>query len=87
MKGDQFTAMDCTSKMCFTENDIRIFPGGRVIIAGFSNSGKSFLCKKLIEKYQHEFRHIVICGVERHEIQNQFPEDFVTVKREIIDPV
>ena len=58
-----------------------------MIIAGCSNSGKSYLSKKLIEKYHREFRHIVICGVEKHEIQSLYPEGFVTVTREIIDPV
>lgn len=87
MEGNQFTIMEHASKMCFTERDIKIFPGGRLIIGGVSDSGKSFLSHQLILKYHHEFKHIVICGVEKHEIQKQFPEEFVTVSREIIDPI
>lgn len=56
------------------------------MICGFSNSGKSFLCGQLVQRYHREFTHIVICGVDKHEIQKQFPESFVTVNREIIDP-
>ena len=57
-----------------------------MIIAGYSNSGKSHICKKLIEKYLHEFAHIVICGVEKHELQQRYP-DIISVSREIIDPL
>ena len=59
----------------------------RVIIAGYSNSGKSYICTKLIEKYHQEFSHVVICGVEKHVLQHRFPEDYITVSREIIDPL
>ena len=58
----------------------------RVIIAGYSNSGKSYICTKIIEKYHQEFTHIVICGVENHELQQRYP-DIISVSREIIDPL
>lgn len=77
-------------KTCFPEKDLKVFSvhsPSRVIIAGYSNSGKSYICTKLIEKYHQEFSHIIICGVGNHELQQRFPEDYITVSREIIDPL
>ena len=75
-------------KTCFLEKDLKVFSAhspSRVIIAGYSNSGKSYICTKLIEKYHQEFSHVVICGVEKHALQQRFPN--ITVSREIIDPL
>ena len=74
---------------CFSEEQLSVFgrnTPARMIIAGYSNSGKSYICTKLIEKYHQEFAHIVICGVEKHELQQRYPQ-IVTTSREIIDPL
>ena len=48
----------------------------RICIAGYSNSGKSELCSKIIEKYHKKFNTILYCGVRSHPLQ----------KNEIFDP-
>ena len=42
----------------------------RIIIAGFSNSGKSHLTSRLIENYHEYFDSILYCGVESHPLQS-----------------
>ena len=42
----------------------------RIIIAGYSNSGKSEMCSKIIEKYHHKFNTILYCCVNSHNLQN-----------------
>lgn len=42
----------------------------RIIIAGFSNSGKSQLTTKLIEKYHESFDVILYCGSTTHPLQS-----------------
>ena len=42
----------------------------RIIIAGYSNSGKSQLTTKLIEKYHESFDAILYCGTDSHPLQN-----------------
>ncbi len=59
-----------------------------IIIAGYTNSGKTHLCNKIIEKYQHGFNRIIICGVSSHALQQNSPfQDKVEVHEKIIDPV
>ena len=41
----------------------------RIIIAGFSNSGKSVLCQKIIELYETHFQYILYCGVSEHPLE------------------
>lgn len=52
----------------------------RVIIAGYSNSGKSYLCSKLVRKYQHKFSSIIICGGGYSELRSD-PQ----IKRKLIE--
>ena len=42
----------------------------RIIISGYSNSGKSEMCSNLIRKYHHKFNTILSCGVNSHNLQN-----------------
>ena len=41
----------------------------RIIIAGYSNSGKSVICSKIIEKYYTNFNTILYCGVGAHKLE------------------
>ena len=72
----------------FPENSIDIFKvPSRIIIAGYSNSGKSELCKKLIENNHTKFEHILYCGTDSHPLQNN--EDInhkFTVSPNILNP-
>ena len=59
----------------------------RVIIAGYSNSGKSEMCKNLIEIYHENFQHVLYCGVETHSLQsNEELNSKMTVSSEILNP-
>ena len=76
------------SRVSFPESSTDIFNNpSRIIIAGFSNSGKSELCRKLIEKYHETFHHILYCGVDSHTLQdNDDIKSKLTVSREILNP-
>lgn len=59
----------------------------RIIIAGYSNSGKSELCSKLIKLYQEKFDHILYCGVDKHPLQeDKIINPKLTVSSEILNP-
>ena len=72
----------------FPECVLNIFnQPARIIIAGYSNSGKSEICKKLIEIYHENFHHILYCGVETHSLQtNPNINSKLTVTTEILNP-
>ena len=72
----------------FPENVLDIFNvPARIIIAGYSNSGKSEMCKKIIELYHKKFEHILYCGVESHSLQdNQEINHKLTVSTDILNP-
>lgn len=60
-----------TMSKCFEAEALDLFrEPARVIVSGFSNSGKSELVRKLIIKYQHKFTNIIMCGVEEHPLQS-----------------
>ena len=72
----------------FPESCIDLFyKPARIIIAGFSNSGKSVLCQKIIEQNHEKFNHILYCGVDSHELQSH-PQigSKITVSSEILNP-
>ena len=72
----------------FSEDSIDLFHNpARIIIGGFSNSGKSVLCQKLIELYHKKFKHVLYCGVDSHELQTH-PEigSKITVSVDILNP-
>ena len=59
----------------------------RIIIAGYSNSGKSVLCKRLIEKYHSKFKQILYCGVDSHPLQdNEELNEKIIVSSELLNP-
>ena len=59
----------------------------RIIIAGYSNSGKSEICRKLIELYHDNFHHILYCGVESHVLQSHpVINSKLTVTTDILNP-
>ena len=55
----------------FLENQLNLFLNpARIIIAGYSNSGKTVLCTKLIQKNINQFENILYCGVENHPLEH-----------------
>ena len=70
----------------FSEELLNIFRyPARIIIAGYTNSGKTHLCNKIVGKYRHVFNKIVICGVSSHPLQqNPVLQDKVAVHEDII---
>ena len=72
----------------FPESVLNIFnQPSRIIIAGYSNSGKSEMCKKIIEIYHENFNHILYCGVESHSLQsNHEINPKLTVTTDILNP-
>ena len=73
----------------YTEEHIDIFRDpARIIVAGFSNSGKTVLVTKLVKKYSNKFSKIFICGVSHHPLQNDTTiVDKISVSKEIINPL
>ena len=72
----------------FPESVLNIFnQPARIIIAGYSNSGKSEMCKKLIQIYHENFNHILYCGIESHPLQsNEDINPKLTVTTDILNP-
>ena len=63
------------------------FNPARIIIAGFSNSGKTVLCTKLIEKYSDQFDTILYSGVDQHPLElNPLINPKFHVSTEIFNP-
>ena len=58
----------------------------RVIIAGNSNSGKTFICRELIYKYTSCFNLILVCGVSRFEIDKSRLTCNIKISEEILNP-
>ena len=59
----------------------------RIIIAGYSNSGKSEICSKLIQKYHTKFNTILYCGVTSHTLEkNGEINSKFKVSNEILNP-
>lgn len=73
----------------FNEEALNLFHyPARIIIAGYTNSGKTHLCTRIVEKYQRVFRKVVICGVTSHPLQkNVNLKDKLEIHEDIIDSV
>ena len=72
----------------YTEDSIDLFQQpARIIIAGYSNSGKSQMCSNLINKYHYKFNTILYFGVNSHKLQNN-PDikDKLHISSEIVNP-
>ena len=53
-----------------SESDIDLFhKSSRIIICGFSNSGKSYLASLIIEKYSNKFDKIICIGADMENIE------------------
>ena len=66
--------------------DIFYLPA-RIIIAGYSNSGKSELCTNLIKIYHHKFDRILYCGIDSHPLQQDDTiNSKLTVSNDILNP-
>lgn len=72
----------------YREDSLNLFRHpARIIIAGYTNSGKTHLCTRIVEKYHHVFSKIIICGVASHPLQNNASiKDKLEVHKDIIDP-
>ena len=77
-----------TSLPFYPDSSIDIFHNpARIIIAGYSNSGKSEMCSKLMEKYHFHFDTILYCGVSKHPLQNnEYINQKLHVSSEILNP-
>lgn len=59
----------------------------RIIIAGYSNSGKSELCNRLIQIYHHHFEYILYCGIDTHPLEkDKNIESKLIVSNNILNP-
>ena len=74
---------------CYDQSVINLFrEPSRLIIAGFTNSGKSHLSTRLISKYHNTFDRILICGVSHHPLQKHpLLSGKLRVHEQIIDPL
>ena len=72
----------------FNEDNLNIFTDpARIIIAGYSNSGKSEMCQSLILKYHSKFQYILYCSVSEHKLQNNSNVSHkLIVSSDIINP-
>ena len=72
----------------FSSENINLFYNpARIIIGGYSNSGKTILCQKLIEQNHEKFNHILYCGTDSHELQSHSDiGSKITVSPEILNP-
>ena len=59
----------------------------RILVAGYSNSGKTQLTQKIIEGYHENFHTILYCGVDKHPLERH-PEmrHKFRISREILNP-
>lgn len=74
---------------CYGETILDLFrEPARLIIAGFTNSGKSHLSTRLILKYHNSFDRILICGVSHHSLlEHPLISGKLRVHEQIIDPL
>ena len=74
---------------CYTEEQLDLFhQPARILVAGFSNSGKSELVAKIVEKYHEKFTHIIVCGVAHHPLQKlEVIKKKLVLHENIIDPL
>ena len=71
------------------EKDIDLFINpARLIVAGFSGSGKTSLVCRIVRKYHNKFDKIIVCGTNRHPLQEE--EDDIArkvfVHKDIVKP-
>ena len=70
----------------YREADLFVQPS-RIIIAGYSNSGKSMLCQNIVKRYHDRFHTILWCGVAEHALQTHAVIGRkLRVSKEILNP-
>ena len=58
------------------ESDLDIFKNhARILVAGWLNSGKSFLVSKLIRRYANKFDHIIVLGSNLENVNDLVKRD------------
>ena len=70
-----------------SSSDLNLFEKpARIIISGYSGSGKSFLCSQLIRKYEHLFDHIICVGSVLENLENveiEYKDEFDPFENEL----
>ena len=74
---------------CYKEEQVDLFHHpARMLVAGFSNSGKSELVARLVAKYHFKFSHIFVCGTTKHPLQKVSSiKNKLYLHLKIIDPL
>lgn len=68
------------------EADLFLLPS-RIIIAGYSNSGKTTLCQDIIVAHHAKFSSIIYCGVTEHPLQSHTEiARKLTISKGIVNP-
>jgi len=73
---------------CFKSDTLNLTAHpARVIIAGVTNSGKTYLTSKIVMHYQEQFDYIIICGSDSHPLEKETSlSGKLVVSKDIIDP-
>lgn len=68
-----------------TEDQLNIFSKpARILIGGYSSSGKTFFTLQLLEKYGSLFDNVIICGLEPSELKSKHSN--ISFKTGLYDP-
>lgn len=89
--------MELTSMLCSENNmkmelvsasDLDLFKSpARIILSGFSSSGKTHFASLLIAKYLNKFSRVIICGISQFENKFLSNENKITfIDGEVYDP-
>ena len=72
----------------YSQDDTDLFHNPAIIIiAGYSISGKSEMCSKIIQKYQHKFNTTLYCGTNSHNLKgNSVINQKLILSSEILNP-
>ena len=72
MPAQRWQYADMNGDLIFSSNELNIFKNSaRVIVSGFSYSGKSVFIANLIRKYAADFDRILLFGVKEHSLLNE----------------
>ena len=56
---------------CVDETEISLFePSDRIVVAGSSNSGKSYIVSKIIRKYREKFDQVIVIGSDLENVED-----------------
>ena len=73
----------------YTDDNMNLFRDpAKIIVTGFSNSGKTALVSKLLKVYAVNYSKIIICGVSYHPLQDDVSiSPKLLVSKDIVDPL